>query len=92
MTDSAGLHGIKNGGHSVEEGLTAETDGDFLSFLVFGEAGKLKGLFDERGGAFNAPPRSFRPIRINTGCARNRRPDWSRNHPGRCARSSDGPH
>ena len=36
--------------------------------------------------------RSFRPIRINTGCARNRRPDWSRNHPGRCARSSDGPH
>ena len=49
MTDSAGLHGIKDGGHSVEEGLTAETDGDFLSFLVFGEAGKLKGLFDERG-------------------------------------------
>lgn len=50
------------------------------------------GLIEERGGAFNAPPRSFRPIRINTGCARNRRPDWSRNHPGRCARSSDGPH
>ena len=53
---------------------------------------KKHGLIEERGGAFNAPPRSFRPIRINTGCARNRRPDWSRNHPGRCARSSDGPH
>lgn len=43
-------------------------------------------------GRSTLPPRSFRPIRINTGCVRNRRPDWSRNHPGRCARSSDGPH
>lgn len=43
-------------------------------------------------GRLTFPPCSFRPIRINTGCARNCRPDWSRNHPGRCARSSDGPH
>lgn len=54
--------------------------------------GKSTALSKSGEGAFNAPPRSFRPIRINTGCARNRRPDWSRNHPGRCARSSDGPH
>lgn len=53
--------------------------------------GKSTALSKSGESASNAPPRSFRPIRINTGCARNRRPDWSRNHPGRCARSSDGP-
>ena len=55
-------------------------------------AGKSTALSKSGEGRSTLPPRSFRPIRINTGCARNRRPDWSRNHPGRCARSSDGPH
>lgn len=55
-------------------------------------AGKSTALSKSGEGRSTLLPALSRPIRINTGCARNRRPDWSRNHPGRCARSSDGPH